>query len=89
MIGKPIALIQVPNQRLFSTKAAAQYLGVHPDTVRKYADLGRIRARKLERRRVFALEDLDIFIDSLPEYQSYDYTAPGGKPGGKEISNGS
>ena len=24
-----------------------------------------------------------------PEYQSYDYTAPGGKPGGKEISNGS
>ena len=89
MIGKPIALIQVPNQRLFSTKAAAQYLGVHPDTVRKYADLGRIRARRLERRRVFALEDLDAFIDALPEYQSYDYTAPGGKPGGKEISNGS
>ncbi len=89
MIGKPIALIQVPNQRLFSTKAAAQYLGVHTDTVRKYADLGRIRARKLERRRVFALEDLNAFIDALPEYQSYDYTAPGGKPGGKEISNGS
>jgi len=89
MIGKPIALIQVPNQRLFSTKAAAQYLGVHPDTVRKYADLGRIGARKLERRRVFALEDLNAFIDALPEYQSYDYTAPGGKPGGKEISNGS
>ncbi len=89
MIGKPIALIQVPNQRLFSTKAAAQYLGVHPDTLRKYADLGRIRARRLERRRVFALEDLDTFIDALPEYQSYDYTALGGKPCGKEISNGS
>ena len=40
MIGKPVALIQVPNQRLFSTKAATQYLGVHPDTLRKYADLG-------------------------------------------------
>ena len=89
MTGKPIALIQVPNQRLFSTKAAAQYLGVHTDTVRKYADLGWIRARKLERRRVFALEDLNAFIDALPEYQSYDYTALGGKPGGKEISNGS
>ncbi len=89
MIGKPIALIQVPNQRLFSTKAVAQYLGVHPDSVRKYADLGRIRARKLERRRVFALEDLDAFINALPEYQFHDYTAPGGKPGGKEISNGS
>jgi len=89
MIGKPIALIQVPNQRLFGTKAAAQYLGVHPDTIRKYADLGRIRVRRLERRRVFTLEDLNAFIDALPEYQSYDYTAPGGKPGGKEISNGS
>jgi len=89
MIGTPVALFQVPNQRLFSTKAAAQYLGVHPDTMRKYADLGSIRARRLEKRRVFALEDLNAFIDALPEYQSYDYTALGGKPGGKEISNGS
>ncbi len=88
MIGKTIALIQVPNQRLFGTKAAAQYLGVHPDTLRKYADLWRIEPKRLENRRVFALEDLDTFIDALPEYQSYDYTAPGGKPGGKEISNG-
>ncbi len=88
MIGRTVALIQVPNQRLFSTKAAAQYLGVHPDTVRKYADLGRIIARKLERRRVFTLEDLNAFIDALHGYQSYDYTAPGGKPGGKEVGNG-
>ncbi len=84
MVGKTVALIQIPNQRLFGTKAAAQYLGVHPDTVRKYADLGWVRARKLERRRVFTLEDLDAFIDSLPCYDD-----PGGKPGGKEISNGS
>ncbi len=83
MFGKTVALIQVPNQRLFSTKAAAQYLGVHTDTVRKYADLGRIRARKLERRRVFTLEDLDAFINALPEYRFHDYTAPGGKPGEK------
>lgn len=89
MILQRVNLIQVPNQRLFSTKAAAQYLGVHPDTLRKYADLGWIRARKLDRRRVFTLEDLDQFIDSLPKYHSYDYTDSGGKPGGKEISNGS
>ena len=89
MISKTLELTQVPSQRLFSTKAAAQYLGVHADTLRKYADLGWIRPRKLERRRVFALEDLDGFIDALPEYQSYDYTAHGGKPGGKEIRNGS
>ena len=88
MIGKTIALIQVPNQRLFGTKAAAQYIGVHPDTLRKYADLGWIKPRRLENRRVFALEDLDAFIDALPAYQSYDYIAPGGKPGGKEVSNG-
>ena len=74
MSTKPISLIQVPNQRLFGTKAAAQYLGVHPDTLRKYADLGWIKARKLERRRVFSLEDLNAFINALPEYQSYDYT---------------
>ena len=40
MIGKPVALIQVPNQRLFSIKAAAQYLGICEDTLRTYADLG-------------------------------------------------
>ena len=84
MIGKPVALIQVPNQRLFSTRAAAQYLGVHEDTLRKYADLGWVEARRLERRRVFTLEDLDRFIESLPEYQNLAYTDPGGKPGGKE-----
>ena len=85
MTLRAIDLIQVPCQRLFSTKAAARYLGVHPDTLRKYADLDQIRPRKLERRRVFTLEDLDAFIDSLPDYQFYDYTSPGGKPGGKEI----
>ena len=81
MIGRPVALIQGPNQRLFSTKAAARYLGVHPDTVRKYSDLGWVKARRLENRRVFSLEDLDHFIESLPEYQYPAYTEAGGKPG--------
>ena len=72
MIGKPIALIQVPNQRLFSTRAAAQYLGICEDTLRTYADLGDILARRLGRRRVFTLEDLDAFIEALPEYRSVD-----------------
>ena len=89
MLSQHIALKQIPNQRLFSTKSAAQYLGVHPDSIRKYANLGLIEARRLDKRRVFTLEDLNAFIDSLPDYQSYDYTAPSGKPGGKEIGNGS
>ena len=77
-------MIKVPNQRLFSTKAASKYLGVHPDTLRKYADLGWIRARRLERRRGFALEDLNEFIDSLDDYQWPNNTVPGGKPDVKD-----
>jgi excisionase family DNA binding protein len=68
VIGKPIALIQVPNQRLFGTKAAARYLGIHEQTLRKLADLGQVRARQLCRHRVFALEDLNDFIERLPSY---------------------
>ena len=73
-------LVHVPNQRLFKTKEAAKYLGIHQDTLRTYADLGRITPRRINKRRVFTLEDLNAFIDSLPCYD-----APGGKPGGKEI----
>lgn len=66
MIGKPVALIQIPNQRLFAMKAAAQYSGVSVDSLRNYADLGQVPAQRLKKRRVFKLEDLDAFIDSLP-----------------------
>lgn len=68
MIGKPVALIQVPNQRLFGLQAAARYLGVHEQTLRKLADGGEVRAHRLGQRRVFRLEDLDGFIESLPEW---------------------
>ncbi len=88
MRRKPNYLIQVPNQRLFNSKSAARYLDVCPDTLRKYADLGRLKARRLEKRRVFALEDLDSFIEGLLEYTPAPYTHLGGKPGGKEIENG-
>ena len=80
MIGKAIALIQVPNRRLFGTKAAAYYLGIHEQTLRKYADLGRISPRRLENHRVFTLEDLDSFIEELPEW----YPDPDGGPGCQE-----
>ena len=86
MIGKPTLLLQIPNQRLFGTKAAARYLGVSVDTLRKYADLGWIKARYLERRRVFSLEDLNAFIEALPEYNEHSTLRPGGKPGGKETN---
>jgi hypothetical protein len=37
MIGKPVAFIEVPNQRLFGTKAAAEYLGMAKNPGRKGA----------------------------------------------------
>ncbi len=76
MIGKPVALIQVPNQRLFSVKAAARYLGLHEQTLRKFSDLGLLEARRLGSRRVFTLEELNQFVDGLPRW----YDAVGESP---------
>ena len=57
----------VPNQRLFSVGAAAQYLGICDDTIRKYADLGQIPVyRFINGNRAFKLEDLNRLIDELP-----------------------
>ena len=88
MIGQPGALVQVPNQRLFNTSAAADYLGISVDTLRAYANVGKIRARRLRGRRVFDLVDLNEFIDNLPDYNDQTTVRPGGKPGGKETNNG-
>ncbi len=71
MIGKPTVLIQVPNQRLFSVKAAAKYLGIHEQTLRKLTDLGEVQAQRMGSRRVFRLEELDRYIDSLPPWCDY------------------
>ena len=84
MIGKPIALIQVPNQRLFGMKAAARYLGLHEQTLRKFTDLGEIKARRMGSRRVYTLEELDRFIDSLPEW----YHGPGERSGTERSRDG-
>ncbi len=84
MIGKPVALIQVPNQRLFGIKAAARYLDMHAQTLRKLTDLGEIKARRLGERRVYTLEELDRFIDSLPEW----YHDPGERSGTERSKNG-
>ena len=65
-IRKPTALIQVPNQRLFGPKAAARYLGICEDTLKKITDLEQIPAFKLNGRRAYRFEDLERFIESLP-----------------------
>ena len=68
MIGNRIALIQVPNQRLFKVQAAAQYLGISDDSLRKYTELGQIRAYVFNGVRVYKLEELDGLIDRLPAW---------------------
>ena len=69
IISKPIPQFQVPNQRLFGVSAAARYLDISDDTLRKYADLGEIPVyRFINGHRVFKLEDLNRLIDNLPPW---------------------
>ena len=84
MIGKVIALIQVPNQRLFGTKAAARYLGIHEQTLRKLTELGELAALRMGHRRVYRLEDLDAYIAALPRW----YDGDGEKSGTERRQHG-
>ncbi len=84
MIGKPIALIQIPNQRVFGPKAAARYLGVHVQTLKTMTDEGAIHARWMRNRKVYLLEELDRYIESLPAYNP----CCGENPGPERRSNG-
>ena len=76
MIGNPVKLIQIPNQRLFGTKAAARYLGLHEQTLRKLTAEGLLPSRRLGCRRVYLLDDLDRFIAALPPWYG-DEAVPG------------
>ena len=70
MIGKPVALIQVPNQRLFGPGAAARYLGMGPERLKQLTDLGHIKAYDDHGRRGYRLEDMDAYIEKLPEWHN-------------------
>jgi hypothetical protein len=76
VIGRPVALIQIPNQRLFKVKAAARYLGISEDSLKKYTDLGQVKAFDFNGCRVYKLEELERLIDSLPQWDD----ARGEKP---------
>ncbi len=68
--GKPIALIQIPNQRLFGPAAAARYLGISTDTLYKLTDLGTLKAFEQIGRRAYKLEDLEAYVDSLEKWHN-------------------
>ncbi len=77
MIGKPIVLIQIPGQRLFAPRAAAGYLGIHVQTLKKMTDEGQINAKWMRNRKVYLLEELDRYIESLPDYNPVHGENPG------------
>jgi hypothetical protein len=70
MIGKQIALIQVPNQALFSLRAAAEFLGISADALREDSDAGLIPCYLFHGRRTFKLEDLENLRANLPHWQN-------------------
>lgn len=70
-MNKLAAIVQVPMQRGYGVTEAARYLGMHPQTLRELSDLGRIRARRVGRRRLFLLEDLDDWLSSQPEWVAH------------------
>jgi hypothetical protein len=71
-IPKALTLIQIPSQRLFGPKAAAEYLGVCEDTLKKMTDLEQIPAFNMNGRRAYRIEHLQAFVESLPGW--YDST---------------
>jgi hypothetical protein len=75
LIAKAVTMIQVPNRRLFGPKAAAEYLGVCEETLKKMTDLEQIPAFNMNGRRAYLLEHLEAFVASLPGW----YDRPGEK----------
>ena len=65
---KGIEIIEVPQRFYFKVSAAASYVGLSNNTLRKYTDLGLIRAKILPSGdRLYCKEWLDEFVEKLPE----------------------
>ncbi len=65
---KRIEIIEVPEQFYFKVSAAAKYIGLSANTLRKYTDLGLIKAKRLpiSGDRTYRKDCLDEFMESLP-----------------------
>jgi hypothetical protein len=70
---KAVQLFSIPEQAAFRVKAAAKYLGISANTLRKRTDLGLIPTRRDScGDRIYLLRDLDAYLNSLPFYTSGD-----------------
>ncbi len=61
----------VPKKRLWSFTETQVYLNVGKNLLTDLVDDGKINCYRLSSRKMFRLEDLDKFIEELPEYQRY------------------
>jgi len=65
---KRIEIIEVPERFYFKISAAVKYTGISANTLRKYTDLGLIRAKRLPGGdRIYCKEWLDEFMENLPD----------------------
>jgi hypothetical protein len=73
-----VRIIEIPERFYFKVKAAARYLGISPNSLRKYTDLGLVKAKRLPYGdRLYSKEDLDLFFDSLKD--AVEQQAPVGR----------
>ena len=54
------------NIALYTLKEAAEFLRLHPRTVREYVRRGELKGRIIGGRYRFRREDLDAFVDKAP-----------------------
>jgi len=65
---KTIAIIEIPERFYFKVSAAAEYIGLSKNTLRKYTDLGLIDAKRLPGGdRLYCKDWLDEFYEKLPD----------------------
>ena len=65
---KRVEIIEVPEQFYFKVSAAAKYIGLSANTLRKYTDLGLIKAKRLPNGdRIYRKDWLDEFMENLPD----------------------
>ena len=65
---REVRIIEIPERFHFKVSAAARYPGISPNSLRKYTDLGMIKAKRLlNGDRLYCNEDLDLFFDSLED----------------------
>ena len=63
-----IEIVEIPERFYFKVSAAATYLGISSNTLRKYTDLSLVPAKRLPSGdRLYSKDDLDNFFSSLDD----------------------